>query len=486
MAAERKCRECGKGASANRKGKPGRCVPCIDGHYVKLGWNPCEPHVCTEHERRCLCTTCDQPDAIPYSEIRNKQVRYCNSCASRKMYEQGLVREPAKWDITKEEAARIVLGEEFLARDAAGAVVDESGLAQRMGHVWSLVEVECAVCGTAKRWSASMSLGSRAVPGRSRCSNCSALPLTAWQVKFFAAYGLVRDHVGYARLSERVEAHCTDCGAARRTSVSELASGVSPCLTCDAATTDPDASHLVYVVHFPRLGAYKVGITGTGVRHDRLASHAAQGGVPVGRRVVPNREAARTVEEFVLRVVRDHPSGCTAEDFPQGGFTETWAEDGPEVDLGGIVDRLAREEAPGFDRLGKVKAFFEDEPLTIEELVEFQRIETIETDGGEVHCVGLSEPLEQVLRKVRARRASGATGRSSGGSRVGQRRARVGRHGAADRGGPSGQRADPLDVADVAAGHPDLLADDTFVWIIEAVFKEDRCGAKPDSRSRQP
>ncbi|MFF1787778.1 hypothetical protein ACFVX9_15115 [Kitasatospora sp. NPDC058243] len=43
-----------------------------------------------------------------------------------------------------------------------------------------------------------------------------------------------------------------------------------------------------------------------------------------------------------------------------------------------------------------------------------------------------------------------------------------------------------MDVADVAAGHPDLLADDTFVWIIEAVFKEDRCGAKPDSRSRQP
>ncbi|MFG2918110.1 hypothetical protein ACGF0D_35150 [Kitasatospora sp. NPDC048298] len=209
MTAERKCGECGKGASANRKGKPGRCVPCIDEHYRKLGWAPCEPHVSAEHERRCLCATCNQPDAIAYSEIRGKQVRYCRWCASRKMYEQGLLREPEKWDITKEEAARIVLGEEFLARDAGGALVDEPGLAQWMEHVWSLVDVECVVCGTARRWSASMSLGSRAAPGRSRCSNCSALPLTAWQVEFFEAHGLVRDHAGYARLGERVDVHCT-------------------------------------------------------------------------------------------------------------------------------------------------------------------------------------------------------------------------------------------------------------------------------------
>lgn len=412
MAAERKCAECGTGASANRKGKPGRCVTCIDGHYRKLGWAPCEPHVSADHGRRCLCVACDRPEVIAYDEIRGKQVRYCHWCVSREMYERGLVREPEKWDVTKEEAARIVLGEEFLARDEAGAPVDESGLARRMEHVWSLVEVECAVCGTAARWSASMSLGSRAAPGRSRCSNCFALPLTAWQVEFFLAHGLVRDHVGYARLGERVEAHCTDCGAARRVSVSELAGGVAPCLACDAATADPDAPYLVYVVHFPGLRAYKVGITGTEVRHDRLAAHAAQGGVPVEQRVVPNREAARTVEEFVLRVVRDHPSGCTAADFPQGGFTETWAEGGPEVDLGGIVDRLAREEASGFDRLGKLRAFFEGEPLTVEELVEFRRIETIEADGAEVRVVGLSEPLEQVLRKVRARRVSERDGRS--------------------------------------------------------------------------
>jgi len=107
-------------------------------------------------------------------------------------------------------------------------------------------------------------------------------------------------------------------------------------------------------------------------------------------------------------VVADFPSGCIAQDFPQGGFTETWSDDGPDIDLGNVIGRLAQEEAPGFDRLRKLRAYFESGPATIEELVEFRHIETIKVDGAEVNQLGFSEPLEQVLRKIRARRAARA------------------------------------------------------------------------------
>ncbi|KAB7842620.1 hypothetical protein [Streptomyces mobaraensis] len=184
----------------------------------------------------------------------------------------------------------------------------------------------------------------------------------------------------------------------------ELKTGVAPCLRC-AESTDPDAVHVVYLMHFPRLAAYKIGITSTELRHDRIASHVAQGGTLLERYEVPNREAARTVEEFVLRTVKDYPSNCTEREFPQDGYTETWSDGGPGIDLGKVIARLAQEEAPGFDRLRKLKAYFDEEPVAIEELVAFRRIEAIEVDGVEVLHVGVSEPLEQVLRKIRAGRA---------------------------------------------------------------------------------
>lgn len=407
MATERKCPECRVRDSANRIGKPGRCVDCVDNRYRQLGWNPSEPYVSPEHARQCVCIKCGQPDLITYAEIRSKNSRYCAWCSCRQMYEHGLVSEPSKWDITVEQAVHIVLGNDFLARGPAGEVLDVVGLTRQMEHVWSLVAVECIVCGTPTRRSVSMSLSSRSEPRGSRCSHCFALPLAPWQDAFFEAYRLVRDHDGYARLGERVAARCMDCGTDRRISVSELKSGVAPCLNC-AEATDPDAVHIVYVMRFPGLSARKVGITSTEVRHDRIASHLAQGGILLDQHEVPNREAARMVEDFVLRAVRDFPSGCTARDFPQGGFTETWSDDGPDIDLGNIIGKLAAKAAPGFDRLRKLMAYFESEPATIEEMVEFRHIETIEVDGVEVHQLGFSEPLEQVLRKTRARRAARA------------------------------------------------------------------------------
>jgi hypothetical protein len=335
------------------------------------------------------------------------------------MYEHGLAAEPQKWDITVEQAAGIVLGGGYIARDENGEVLDSTGLAARMEHVWSLVEVECIMCGTTTRRSASMTLGNSGDPDRSQCSQCFARPMTIWQGQFFEAHGLVRDHNGYARIGEKVAAHCMEphCGADRKISIADLMNGVAPCLAC-SEPADPDAPHTVYLIRFPSLRACKIGITNSEARHDRVTSHVARGGVLLGQHEVPNGEAARTVEDFVLGVMRDFPSGCTARDFPQGGYTETWSDDAPDIDLDDVVAKLASEEAPGFDRLSKLTAYFNSEPATMAELVEFRHVESIDVDGTVVHQLGLSEPLEQVLRKIRARRAApnplvGARGRST-------------------------------------------------------------------------
>lgn len=404
---ERKCTECKVGNSANRKGKPGRCVRCIYARYMRLGMKPVDPYVDAQSPRRCACLVCGQVDRIAYAEIRDQLGHYCFWCSSREAYEQGLAAEPQKWGITVEQASRIVLGDDYIARAENGEVLDAAGLAARMQHIWSPVEVECIACGTLTRRSVSMTLGISGDLDRTRCFQCFAQPLTIEQDQLFETFGLIRDHKGYARIGEKVAAHCMnpDCGAERRISVADLMNGVAPCLAC-AEAADPDAPHTVYLMHFPRLRACKVGITSSESRHDRIASHVAHGGVLLGQHDVPNREAALTVEDFALSAVRDFPSGCTARDFPQGGYTETWSDSAPDIDLGEIVARLASEEAPGFDRLSKLTAYFDSEPATIEELVEFRRIERIEVDGGVVHRVGFSEPLEQVLRKIRARRAA--------------------------------------------------------------------------------
>ena len=344
MASKRRCTECKVGDSANRKGKPGRCVSCIDARYTQLGMKPLDPFVDSQSPRRCACLVCGQIDKVAYAEIRNQLGHYCSWCTCRKMYEHGLAAEPLKWDITVEQAARLILGGDFIARAENGEVLDANGLAARMEHVWSPVEVECIACGTATRRSASMTLGNSGDPDRSRCFQCFALSMTVWQAQFFEAYGLVRDHSGYARIGEKVAAHCMEpnCGAERKISITDLMDGIAPCLVC-AEGADPDAPYTVYLMHFPRLRACKIGITSSEARHDRVACHVTHGGVLLGQYEVPNREAARTVEDFVLSVMRDSPSGCIAWDFPQGGHTETWSDDAPNIDLDDIVTRLASE-----------------------------------------------------------------------------------------------------------------------------------------------
>jgi hypothetical protein len=72
------------------------------------------------------------------------------------------------------------------------------------------------------------------------------------------------------------------------------------------------------------------------------------------------------------------------------------------VALKQIAQQLKFANAPGFDRLAKLQALFREQPLTIAEIVRFRKIEEVVVDKQTIHVVGLSEPLEQVLRKTLA------------------------------------------------------------------------------------
>jgi hypothetical protein len=235
------------------------------------------------------------------------------------------------------------------------------------------------------------------------CFTCMSLPQAAEQDSLFETYGLRRGQRAYARYGDKVSAHCLYCGAERLISATDLLRGVTPCLSC-AAPVDPDAPYYVYQLHFPALAAFKIGITNSETRHSRTSVHEARGAIIVEVHKTPNWRAAKTVEDYVLGLVRGYPSGCTARDFPQGGYTETWSEDAGAIDIGDVIAHLREFRAPGFDRIHDLESYFAQAPATVDELRDFTRLDVQEFDGVEVHRLSLSKSREQVLGQIRARR----------------------------------------------------------------------------------
>ena len=122
---------------------------------------------------------------------------------------------------------------------------------------------------------------------------------------------------------------CTVCGSPRSVSYAELVVGTAPlCWTCTHGIR-PDEPHRVYLVRFEGFGVLKVGLTHN--RHDRrLAQHQLEGGIVVESIVVPDRAAARTLERWIIAYFAPwaRPNSVGPAEFPQGGWTETWTEQG--------------------------------------------------------------------------------------------------------------------------------------------------------------
>jgi len=133
------------------------------------------------------------------------------------------------------------------------------------------------------------------------------------------------------------DARCLTCGSSRNVSYRELVDGTAPlCWTCTHGIR-VDEPHRVYLILFDRLGVWKVGITHN--RHDRrLLDHALQGGSIVETVLVSDRATARRVETYVkARCAGWRAANVGPEHFPQGGRTETWRVDGPNIHLADVL-----------------------------------------------------------------------------------------------------------------------------------------------------
>ena len=88
--------------------------------------------------------------------------------------------------------------------------------------------------------------------------------------------------------------------------------------------------HDVYLIHFPKEGCFKVGLThSTSHRINQFSRH---GGIVVDRVTVDNKFLAEIIEVDVLALTEDwHRLGD--RERPGKGYTEMWSDRGPTVDL---------------------------------------------------------------------------------------------------------------------------------------------------------
>ncbi|WP_433177245.1 hypothetical protein [Actinoallomurus sp. CA-150999] len=353
-----------------------------------------------------FCSTCGEPGDITSAKLKRAFGEVCECCIAREFYLSNLAEDPSKWGFTRQGAVSIISDAGFDLIDDAGEVLFGARAVDAVREVWIEVPVICRACSTKMKISAVEVMALE--EGAAHCLTCVSPDMMDQINDVYSSHGLVRDHVGYARLSDPVAAHCMTCGSDRRVSFLGLLRGEPACLSCTSGI-DPNAPHRVYLMHFPRFGVFKIGITNLEDRnYDRIHDHESHGGTVVEIVDVPNREAAFTVERAILATVTHYHSDVSRRQFPQGGWTETWRDHAPAVDLKATARELATQEAPGFDRRKHLDEYFAIHPIKVEELVSFVKATPVEIESGEtVFVFGLTESREEMLRKVRKNREGG-------------------------------------------------------------------------------
>lgn len=344
----RRCRKCNVRPSANRAGRPGLCVACIDDVFKLCEAEPLTPYVSPDLARVCRCHRCDAIISVTYRSIKEKT--YCECACQDCWWRDSVIllrkqdKHRFKLDLTLRDVADLLEQHSLDLTDPALLkliATDQTSLADTVKQFF----VSCRQC--LERFpirAVELELKKNSKVGA--CEFCS--PLTRRDHDVFAFYGLRRITKGQVRLTTPVDASCLECGNPRRISFSDLVKGATPCLTC-RSNIDPERPHQVYLVHFAHLSAYKIGFTNTENRkYDRLKVHIREGGELINRRIVPNQRLARMVEDAVLSKISDFRLSLSNKELPQGGGTETWSDDAPPIDLDVIVDDIIAAHHPAY------------------------------------------------------------------------------------------------------------------------------------------
>ena len=412
MARVRLFTDCGTAPCHNKRGRPGRCVACIDALYRTCGLEPLPdaPYLSPSASRAVRCLAFDHPSEVSYDTVRReKRGDRCEPCALKRIYEREIAATPGRWPHSATEAVQVFQDHGLVFTRPDGSAESDEQAAMRFPEVWWRIEATCARCGEPQTASVVSLLSQRGSPDdlKLECRHAVIQQITLEHRAAFELYGLRRMHEGYVKMTAPVACECLDCGTPRTpVSLSSLYAGATPCLMC-AAQINTELPHLVYVIHFLSFRLYKVGITHTERRrYDRIAAHQRHGGRLRSVIKVPNREAALAVERHVLQSVRSHRVQGEPAAFPQGGWTETWSDATPPPDLGRLASEVEEAGNPGFARARDLERYFAGNPITPEELEPYIVQTDIAAEGKIVHSLGATAPYSTILRKVRHQRHS--------------------------------------------------------------------------------
>jgi hypothetical protein len=267
-------------------------------------------------EVRCLCVHCGLERRVRPVNVAKPGGVACRWCHGW-----------AKWgpwgDATRAQTIwRAVRGPEFvLGQLSAMGLMPLTAV----GDEFTAVGVQCGTCGDTtvvmpERIDADKGWGGCAV-----CFETRRRQVRLDADAVFAANGLTLHGPCRGEFTAQLVT-CDRCTTQRRVRYADLVAGTAPlCWACTHGIA-PDEPHRVYLFRFAALGVMKVGLTHA--RHDRrLGEHTFEGGDLVEIVEVPDRAAARRLEAAVLQRYRPWRTPLVGPlEFPQGGWTEAWAD----------------------------------------------------------------------------------------------------------------------------------------------------------------
>jgi hypothetical protein len=301
-----------------------RDLAAIDGKFRAAGLKPVAPYAGASEERLCHCETCGTLRRVKLRNLRSGGIacRWCHGWETWVSWSRQARVSAATWrSLGDENESMRRLHQENVAPLTP------------VGDLFEPVGVVCLACGETFVTVPERIRAER--PGWYGCQRCSTdrkRRVRSDAGKLFTENGLHLLHPCSGEYAPQ-PVECMTCGAERRVSYNDLRTGSAPlCWTCTFGIR-PDEPHRVYLIHFPTFGVMKVGITHN--RHDRrLSDHEVEGGKVVDTVAVSDRESARRLERLLIARYRPWATDSVGpEEFPQGGWTETWRDDAPFLDL---------------------------------------------------------------------------------------------------------------------------------------------------------
>lgn len=303
-----------------------------DDRLAAAGLEPLEPYESRTAERRCRCRTCGTVRWVKLSVLSRGGIacRWCHGWAKLEPWSHWARNLAASWRIIDTSA------------DASRAEVEKLGLVPltAAGDEFTPVGFLCPRCGETGVTVPERIRGTdRDYYGCPRCAATRTRDVLSEASEVFRAHGLELLERARGEYAPQA-ATCLTCGTRRNVALAQLRDGTAPlCWTCTHGIR-PDEPHRIYLIHFPPLRAMKVGLTHA--RHDRrLLDHELAGGHVVATADVPDRSTARRVERHLIEQYAPWATDdVSAVELPQGGWTETWRDDAPALDLPAEVRRI--------------------------------------------------------------------------------------------------------------------------------------------------